>query len=200
VVDQEVGGFWTASPHKTIQFPTFSRLNELLPVWDVENKKMLYELSRHGDVIRCLTFSPDGSLLASGSWDRIVKIWSTNDGNLLQSLPHYDLKVESVAFSQDGQYLAAGSYYGYVRTWNTGDWTIFRTQQLQGWARSVDFSPDGQDLLIGLLNNGIEIYRVEDGSLKTKIKKECGGCCAYGIPSYTPDGNHVNGRGEICPS
>jgi WD40 repeat protein len=162
----------------------------ILELWNVEDKSMLYKLTGHGDVVRCLAFSPDGSTLASGSWDRTVKIWDVKEGGIKQSISHYD-RVESIAFSPDGQYLTAGSYYGYIRTWNTGDWTILRTQHLQGWAKSVEYSPDGQDLLIGLINNGVEIYRIEDDVLKKHIKRECGGGCSYGLASYTKDGNHL---------
>jgi WD40 repeat protein len=164
--------------------------NPILELWDIESKNKLHELAGHGNVIRHLAFSPDGSMLASGSWDRTVKIWETRDGNLLQSLSHYD-QVDSLAFSPDGNYLAAGSTYGYIRTWYTADWSILRTQSLKGWAMSVEFSPDGQELLIGLVNNGIEIYRVDNASLVTQIMRKSCGDCYYQIPSYSKDGSHL---------
>ena len=168
--------------------------NPFVEVWNVESKSMLYKLTGHGDIVRCLAFSPDGSMLASGSLDRTVKIWDVKDGSIKQSISHYD-RVESIAFSPDGKYLVAGSYYGYIRTWNVKDWSILRTQSLQGWARSIDFSPDSEYFVLGLLNNAIEVYSVKDGLFINQIKGEKDRSrqyqTLYGGATYSPDGNHL---------
>jgi WD40 repeat protein len=168
--------------------------NPFVEVWNVESKSMLYKLTGHGDVIRCLTFSPDGLMLVSGSRNRTIQIWDVKEGSIKQSLSHYD-QVESIAFSPDGEYLAAGSYNGYIRTWKTEDWSILRTQNLQGWARSIDFSPDSEYFVLGLLNNAIEIYGVEDGLFINQIKGERDRSrqyqTIYSGATYSPDGHHL---------
>ncbi|MBU0512568.1 MAG: hypothetical protein KJ638_12820, partial [Chloroflexi bacterium] len=55
-----------------------------------------------------VTFSPDGSILASGNSDAI-KLWQVSDGVLLNTLDHKDHHFNSMAFSPDGSILASGS-------------------------------------------------------------------------------------------
>ena len=38
-----------------------------LKVWDVEKRKMMFDLPGHADEVYCLKWSPDGQRVASGS-------------------------------------------------------------------------------------------------------------------------------------
>ncbi|KAL4732873.1 hypothetical protein BDV11DRAFT_214852 [Aspergillus similis] len=81
----------------------------------------------HSGWVQSVSFSPDGRLLASGSYDGT-----------------------SVAFSPDSRLLASGSRDGTVQLWNPA--TGAELQTLQGhtdWVQSVAFSPDGRLLASG---------------------------------------------------
>ena len=67
--------------------------------------------------VRSVVFSPDGQLLASGSWDNTVRLWRVRDGALLRTLKGHTAWVFSVVFSPDGRLLASGSGDGTVRLW-----------------------------------------------------------------------------------
>jgi WD40 repeat protein len=64
-----------------------------------------------------VAFSPDGSTLASASYDETVRLWDARSGAALQTLEGHSGTVNAVAFSPDGSTLASASYDGTVRLW-----------------------------------------------------------------------------------
>ncbi|HVX15766.1 MAG TPA: protein kinase [Pirellulales bacterium] len=67
-----------------------------------------------------VTFSPDGTRIASGGEDKALRIWDARTGvQLLPSLVHRGV-LWGVAFSPDGKRIASGSWYtsAPVRTWS----------------------------------------------------------------------------------
>lgn len=74
--------------------------------------------------------SPDGKLVAAGSWDFHVKVWDAESGVLLKNLEtpkdgSYNGQ-DCVAFSGDGKWLAAGGKDQSIRVWDTGTWEVSR--------------------------------------------------------------------------
>jgi WD40 repeat protein len=52
-----------------------------LNLYDLENRKMLFSLQAHKELVSCLAITADGKIFASGSYDRKIKIWNTTNGS-----------------------------------------------------------------------------------------------------------------------
>ncbi len=88
-------------------------------LWGKSRGEQAKTLPGHLNYINCIAYSPDGSLLASGSSDNTVKIWNAHTGELITNCPgHYDAVV-SLAFTPDGKYFASGGMDRTVRLWDS---------------------------------------------------------------------------------
>jgi len=79
----------------------------------------------HQSPVRCVSFSPDDSELATAGADSdcTVRMWEAESGRFIRSFPGHTSYVNSVAFSPDARRLASAGSDRTVRIWNarTGD-------------------------------------------------------------------------------
>jgi len=75
-------------------------------------------LSGHTDVARCLTFSPDGTMLVSGSHDKTIKLWDMQTGGVVKTFQGHTGWVYSVSISPNCTIIASGSGDETVRLWD----------------------------------------------------------------------------------
>jgi WD40 repeat protein len=91
-------------------------------------------------------------MLASVGEDGFIKIWDSTDGQELQTLgTGAGAELFSVDFGPEGRLLVTGAGNGEVVIWDleqTG--RRLTVSQLPGIAWSVEFSPDGSTLAVGM--------------------------------------------------
>lgn len=78
----------------------------------------VYTLLGHSRAISSLSFSPDGTLLASASADKTVRIWSLRTGQLVETLKGHGGGISDIAWSPCGRYIATASDDKTVGVWN----------------------------------------------------------------------------------
>jgi WD40 repeat protein len=72
---------------------------------------LLFQAEYEDNSVYSVAFSPDGSLVAGGSYLE-ARLWHTNDGQFVRSI-EYQHSIDDLAFSPDGAILGAGqSVYG----------------------------------------------------------------------------------------
>jgi WD40 repeat protein len=76
-----------------------------------------------------VAFSPDGRLLASGSFDHMVRLWDVHTGQGFKTLSGHTGWIWSVAFSPDGRLLASGSADATIKLWDVQTGECLKTLQ-----------------------------------------------------------------------
>jgi WD40 repeat protein/energy-coupling factor transporter ATP-binding protein EcfA2 len=87
------------------------RKNEAVRLWDAETGRPVGQpLIGYKGFALCLSFSPDGKLLASGNNEGVITLWDlTRPDAAPQFLTGHRSPVRSLAFSPDNRFLASGS-------------------------------------------------------------------------------------------
>lgn len=96
--------------------------------------------------VRCVAFSPDGSLVLTGASD--ARLWDATSGRLVRCFRNHTQPVTSAAFSPDGRHILTGSLDRTARLWEaaSGD-EIRRFDAAERGVYAVAFSPDGRHVL-----------------------------------------------------
>ena len=113
-------------------------------------------LSGHTDIVTSVTFSSDGTLLASGDCSGAIKLWDIQTGGVVRTLDGQAWGIVSISISPDHTMIASGSWDKTIRLWNT--WTGECSCVINGHndkVNSVHFSPTNSQLLIAASENGI---------------------------------------------
>ena len=108
--------------------------------------------------ITSISFSPNGRMLASGSYDRSIKLWSLDGRELVTFSAVHSGGVNSVSFSSDGQMLASGSYDRTVKLWSLDGRELQVFFDHSEAVNSVSFSPNGRMLASGSSDGTVRLW------------------------------------------
>jgi WD40 repeat protein len=143
----------------------------------------------HRSDVLSVSWSPDGTRLATGSADGTAKTWDAAGGRVVLTLKGHASAVRSVSWSPDGTRLATGSENGRAKVWDAAGGRELLT--LTGHAsavRSVAWSPDGTRLATGSADATAKVWDAAGGRELLTLK---GHRRMIWSVSWSPDGTRL---------
>jgi WD40 repeat protein len=120
-----------------------------LKLWDVETGLVARTLKGHTRDVSSVAVTPDGRRAISASWDGTLRIWDLVTAQELVVLDGLGRSFTSVAVSPDGQLAVSTSEDSTVRLWDLATGRISNTLKVGSLVRSVAFTPDGRNAVLG---------------------------------------------------
>jgi len=131
-------------------------------IWDLETGKKVREIGgeAHRDILFDAEFSPDGKLLATAGYDRVIRLWEVETGHYVRKFPSHNGAVYDLAFSPDGGVLASASGDATGKVWDVASGKRLDTlNQPQAEQYRIDFTPDGRFIVGAGADNRIRLWR-----------------------------------------
>lgn len=118
-------------------------------------------LKAHQDLVYDLAFRPDGKLLASCGYDRLIHLWDAATGQLVRTLRDHSDAIYAVAFSPDGKLLASGSADRAVKVWDVVTGKRLQTlSEPTDWVYTLAWHPQGRLLAAAGVDKSIRVWEV----------------------------------------
>jgi len=174
-------------------------------VWDTKTWKVVADFKGHRDGLYVVAISPNGKLLATGSYDQKIKLWDLQKKREVRQLDGHNGPVHDLAFHPSGKVLASASGDRTVKLWDvaTGK-RLVTLGQPEKAQYALAFSPDGRRLIAGGVDNRIRVWnttrfskRQESQSLRVPLlSSRFAHEAAILRLVYSPDGKRVVSSGE----
>ncbi len=92
-------------------------------IWSTRSGKKLRSLKGNAHSINSITWSLDGSVVATASWDKKVRVWDAKTCELMKQFTGHVDSIASVQFSSDGSRLASASHDRTIRVYDVAHLT-----------------------------------------------------------------------------
>jgi WD40 repeat protein len=149
------GQFTTAPPSSSSQPARFSP--PLGTVYGIHHG--------HSDSVRAISWSPDGTRIASAGNTNTIQVWDATGGNSETNIftyTNHTNNIRSLAWSPDGTRIVSSSEDRTVQIWNATDGQYiltYRGHSLE--VNAVAWSPDGSRVTSGGNDHAVQVWQAE---------------------------------------
>jgi WD40 repeat protein len=135
------------------------------PTWTLQQT-----IEAHTDWVRCLSFTPDGGKLVSGSFDKTIVLWGLETGESIYTLADRPKGIFALAVSPDGKLLASGSWDETIELWDLEAGKLLHNlTHHEASVRSLAISADSKTLVSGSFDQTIKFWHLPDGEVTKTI-------------------------------
>jgi WD40 repeat protein len=145
-----VGAIWHLIVSKDHKYFAFDRILHKYPdglygiieLWNAMTFTKIKTLGQHEDQTTDLAFSPDGSMLASSSWDQTVKIWDVEGKSLYKNILNNDYPyIKLLDFSNNSKQVFI-SFAGQINECGFYFWDILRDSIINSYKYNTVYCID----------------------------------------------------------
>ncbi|CAI9115643.1 OLC1v1016607C1 [Oldenlandia corymbosa var. corymbosa] len=136
-------------------------------LWNICQGDWAFKLKGHSNSVSTLGFSFDGQLLASGSFDGLVKVWDISYQNVTcKTLDCRGQPIKWVKWHPRGHLVLTGSEDSSVFLWNADSEVLLNMFFAHNTTVTCgDFTPDGKTICIGYKDATLRIWNPKVGGI-----------------------------------
>ncbi len=149
----------------------------------------LITLKGHSSNVNSASYSPEGTMIITGSRDQTAKVWDASTGAEILTLQGHGSFVNSASFSPDGTRLVTASDDKTARVWDAKTGTeILSLNGHSDNVTSASFSPDGSRIVTSSNDRISKVWDAKTGAEILSLKGHI-----YGVNSaaFSPDGSRI---------
>jgi WD40 repeat protein/serine/threonine protein kinase/tetratricopeptide (TPR) repeat protein len=151
--------------------------------------RALLTLHRNTDEVTAVSWSSDGTRLASGGKDNAIRVWDAVTGRGIATLRGHGGMVLGVAWSPDGRRLASASADWTIKIWDIDTRQTIRTLFPDGgWVFGAAWSPDGRHVAGALGEHMVCVWDVVTGRAIATLRGH--NHWVWSV-CWSPDGRHL---------
>jgi WD40 repeat protein len=162
--------------------------------WQLENEQWktasTSPIAAHTGAIKALAINSQGTLIASGASDRLIKLWDMN-GQLRQTLSGHQATIEGLAFSPNGEWLASAASDNSVKLWRPDGQLVHNLLGHSATVLDVDFSPDSKYVASSSVDGTVKIWGMDGRLIRTMM----GHNMSVETVAFSPDGQSIASAG-----
>lgn len=160
---------------------------------DTVSGEIVREFEGHTQLVNHVAYSPDGTRVASGSWDGTARVWDAATAEEQTVFTGHTDVVSHVMFSSDSATILSTSLDGTAQLWHvdTGE-VIQRFVHNSGITAGV-FSPDGSLVVTTDMDGIAHLWSIQTGQKRYELR---GHTAALWAAQFSADGQYIATSGD----
>lgn len=146
-------------------------------------------LRGHSDIVESAAYSPDGTLVLTGSKDKTAILWDVQTGKKIFVFSNHSGEIYDVSFSPSGDRAITKTRDGMMKTWDirTGE-ELVNLPATADNLKTVVYSPDGRYEVVRMLDDTVRIRDIASNRVVSELK---GHTNYVRSVAFSPDGSLI---------